>query len=189
MSQFLKLTNTFTNDKQQSYYASNSIHLSKKNITIDPNLIIRYPFLSPFLHYHTLFFEDIYFSILYIQCFNDDNIDNMDTNKEDIKPSKFKNIKKINKKNIIIYNFIIDKLNKRYCKNSMNYEEFKDSILNLYFCNMKKSFIYSNLHLCGYEYDLNHDINEWLNQVKYIDTTYIYRYGSKIIEIDKDYTF
>jgi hypothetical protein len=168
MTEFLKLTNTLTNDKKQSFYASNSIQLSKKNITIDQNLIERYPFLSPFLHYNILFFEDIYFSILYIQ----EN-----------------SYQKINKKNIIIYNFIIDKLNKKYCKNNMIYEEFKDSLLNLNFSNMKKSFIYSKLHLSGYEYDLNHDINEWLNQVKYIDTIYHYHYGSKIIEIDKDYTF
>lgn len=150
------------------FYASNIIKLCKRNIIIDLSIIERYKFLNQFLNHEGLLFEDIYFTILYIKNYEEDDE---------------------NKSVVTIYNFIIDKLHKSYCKNSMNYEELKDSILNLYFYNMKKSFIYSNLHLSGYEYDMNHDINEWLNNVKYIDTIYQYPYISKVIEIDKDYLF
>ena len=84
---------------------------------------------------------------------------------------------------------MIDKLKKSYCKNSLPYYDFKDGLLNINFILFKKSFIYSNLHLSGYEYDLNHDINEWLNMVKYEDVIYILPYISQIKKFDYDYTF
>lgn len=157
------------------YFASNLLKITKINNTISSTMIERYPFLRSFINFSYLFFEDIYFSIIYIQEEDQD---------EEIKenyPNK--------KKYIIIHNFIINKIHKTYCKNSMNYEEFKDSLLNLYFGNLKKSFLYSNLHLSGYEYDFNNDINDWLNKVLYIDTIFYYHYGSKILTIDKDYVY
>jgi hypothetical protein len=156
----LTLTNVYKNKNQL-------MNLHKKNIIIDKIIINKYNFLSSYINYKSLFFEDSYFSIFYIL---EEDVEN-------------------NKENIIIYNFIIDKLNKSYCKNSMSYYDFKNAILNINFSLLKKSFIFSNLHLSGYEYDFNNDINEFLNKVIYIDIIYSYTYASKIIKIDFDYYF
>ncbi len=157
----------------QSVFTSSTFQLHKRNIQIDSSIIQRYRFLSPFLNCRALFFEDLYYSIFYIQ--SDDEEEKED--EEEISSS------------IIIKNYIIDKLHKCYSCNQMNYDEYKRSLL----CNqtelLKRSFHESYLHLKGYEYDLNHDINEWLNGIIYIDTTYFYHYGSKIISIEKDYTY
>ena len=164
-----ELTSEFT----KNVYITNTLQISRKNIIIDKHMINRYIFLSSFLHEEAIFFEDIYFSIFYILTIEeDDNNDNQN------KKSK-----------CIIHNFMIDKLKKSYCKNSLPYYDFKDGLLNINFRLFKKSFIYSNLHLSGYEYDLNHDINEWLNMVKYEDVIYILPYISQIKNFDYDYTF
>ncbi len=188
-----------TNDVTKKVYITNSLQLSKKYIVINKNIINRYHFLSFFINEEALFFEDIYFSIFYILTFEEDDENHEDNenqkddeNQEDdkSKEAKERKVKEKNKKGkCLIYNFIINKLNKSYCKNSLPYYDFKDALLNLYFINLKKSFIYSNLHLSGYEYDLNHDINEWLNMVKYEDVIYIYPYISRIVNIEHDYTF
>ncbi len=182
--------NKITTDLTKKVYITNSLQISKKHIIINKNIINRYPFLSIFINEEALFFEDIYFSIFYILTFEEDDINEDNINKDNINEKKIKEGKEGNKKNkCLIYNFIIDKLNKSYCKNSLPYYDFKDALLNLYFINLKKSFIYSNLHLSGYEYDLNHDINEWLNMVKYEDVVYIFPYISRILEIEHDYIF
>ncbi len=174
-----------TIDVTKKVYITNTLQLSKKYIFINKNIIHRYPFLSNFINEEALFFEDIYFSIFYILTFEEEEYD--ENNKENI---KYKEEIKDNKKSkCLIYNFIIDKLHKSYSKNSLPYYDFKDALLNLYFINLKKSFIYSNLHLSGYEYDLNHDINEWLNMVKYEDIVYNYAYLSRKEKIECDYTF
>lgn len=126
-------------------YITNSLQISKKHIIINKNITNRYPFLSSFSNEESLFFEDIYFSIFYILTFEES-----EENEEPIENKKSK------KSKCIIYNFIIDKFKKSYCKNSLPYFDFKDALLNLYFIYLKKSFIYSNLHLSGYEYDLHH---------------------------------
>lgn len=172
-----------TTDLTKKVYITNSLQINKKNIIINKNITTRYPFLISFINEEALFFEDIYFSIFYILTFENDSEEYNEEDKKDTKNTK-------NTKNsCIIYNFIIDKLKKSYCKNSLPYFDFKDALLNLYFINLKKSFIYSNLHLSGYEYDLNHDINEWLNMVKYEDVIYSFPYISRILTIEHDYTF
>lgn len=164
-------------NKPKKVYITNSLQLSKKYIIINKNIINRYNFLSSFTNEEALFFEDIYFSIFYILTFEED---------EECKENK----EEYNKKSkCLIYNFIIDKLKKSYCKNSLPYYDFKNAILNINFTQFKKSFIYSNLHLSGYEYDLNHDINEWLNMVKYKDVIYIFPYISRILTMENDYIF
>ncbi len=167
-----------TNDLTNKVYITHSLQISKKNIIINKNIINRYNFLSIFINEEALFFEDIYFSIFYILTFENEEEESKEENKKDSKKGK-----------CLIYNFIINKLNKSYCKNSLPYYDFKDALLNLYFVNLKKSFIYSNLHLSGYEYDLNNDINEWLNMVKYEDVVYIFPYISQIMKFEHDYTF
>ncbi len=182
--------NKITTDLTKKVYITNTLQISKKYIIINKNIINRYNFLSFFINEEALFFEDIYFSIFYILTFEEDDNSENDNSEDEIKElKKVKKVKEDKKGKCLIYNFIIDKLNKSYCKNSLPYYDFKDALLNLYFINLKKSFIYSNLHLSGYEYDLNHDINEWLNMVKYEDVTYIYPYISRIVQIEHDYTF
>lgn len=175
----------------KEYQIQNILYLKKRNITIDKTIILRYPFLQEFLFYDALFFEDAYYSIFYIQYFENNSDDEISI--ESLK--KYKNVKKIKislkhpNENIIIYNYIIDKLQKSYIKNSMNYIEVKDALLNIQFSSLKRSFIYSNLHLSGYEGDMNNDINEWLNSKYYEDIVYIYPYISKKIEFEGDYFY
>ncbi len=180
-----EITNDITTELKKKVYITNQLNISKKYSVINKAMINRYSFLSPFINEEALFFEDIYYSIFYILVFEDNECDKCD--EYDYKYNEFNENHK--KSKCVIYNYMIDKLNKRYCKNSLSYYEFKDALLNLYFVNLKKSFIYSNLHLSGYEYDLNHDINEWLNMVKYEDVTYTYLYISRVKNIEYDYTF
>jgi len=180
------LNKPLTTDVTKKVYITHALQLSKKYIVINKNIINRYHFLSIFINEEALFFEDVYFSIFYILTFEEDNEENKKDEEEN--PQNKSNIKS-SKSKCIIYNFIIDKLSKSYCKNSLPYYDFKDALLNLYFENLKKSFVYSNLHLSGYEYDLNHDINEWLNMVKYEDVVYIFPYISQIRQIEYDYTY
>ncbi len=158
--------------KDKEIYITNVLKMSKKSIIINKNIINRYEFLLPYINQEALFFENIYFSIFYILIFEME---------EDGK-----------KDNCIIYNFMIDKLNKKYVKNSLSYFELKDIIMNnLFFTKMKKSFLYSYVHLSSFEYDFNNDINEWLNMIKYEDINYDYIYLSKsknnILEFDYSY--
>jgi hypothetical protein len=108
-----------TTDLTQSYitkkvYITNTLQLSKKNIIINKDIINRYIFLSSFMSEEALFFEDIYFSIFYILTIEEDENEN--------KKSK-----------CIIHNFMIDKLKKSYCKNSLPYYDFKNGLLNINF--------------------------------------------------------
>ncbi len=164
------LTNDVTNNSlKNKVYITNTLEISKKNIQINKDIINRYSFLSSYIHEEALFFEDIYYSIFYILTF--------EIKEEDEEKSE-----------CFIYNFIVDKMNKSYSKNSLPYYDFKNSLLNLIHLD-KRSFIYSQLHLSSYEYDLNHDINEWLNMVKYEDIVYIYPYISRKEKIECDYHF
>ncbi len=171
------------------YQIQNILNLKKQNITIDKTIILRYPFLQEFLFYDALFFEDAYYSILYIQYFEYISDDDIYLERMSYKKINKKILKKHSNENIIIYNFIIDKLQKSYIKNSMNYIELKDALLNIQFSLLKRSFIYSNLHLSGYEADMNNDINEWLNNRYYEDIIYMYPYISKKIEFEGDYFY